>query len=416
MTESFIVLASVFGSFFLVDPIFNGALTKFALAKATILILGWGSLLFHLLGRAVVSPQRFSVAMGEVLRAWWPALLLAAFVLGGSAYARVVDRVQESFLALGLGLLFGPMFALAVRTSDHPFTLMKSLLGVYVLTVLAMLGLLFARDHVFHEAIFVAVPAGAYFILARDFRWWRCLLGLVLIGACLFSFKNTTFLLVLASLLACLLVWLLRTLRGNNPIAVALGVLVIVPLGLLACAAMGYAWWQNRELLPSGNVEYRTEMYNIAWRQFTSSPIWGTAFTDASVVYFSLFKVDLGTQYLPTHSDVLDLLAHGGLIGFTLWLLLVWLVLRLGWSTLRVLVQREEGVDLRPWQYMGVLTMIQIGAVITYVINPILISPVHAFWVWGTAGVMWALHRELTAPALPMPLTRRALLHQAVLR
>jgi hypothetical protein len=416
VTESFIVAATAFASLFLIDPFFKGALTKFALAKALTLILGYGSLGLHLLGRAVFAPQRFTAALGEVLRAWWPLLLLAAFILAGSAFARTAGATQESFLAFGLGLLFLPMFALAVRAADRPFVLMKWLVVVYLLSVLSMLALLFARDHVFHEAIFVAVPAGAYLILARDFSWWRSLIGLAAIVSCLFSFKNTTFLLVLATLLGCLAVWLPRTLRGSNPIAVALGVLVIVPAGLAACAALIWAWWQNRELLPSGNVEYRTEMYGIAWRQFLESPIWGSAFTSSSVNYFRLFKVDLGTQYLPTHSDVLDLMAHGGVIAMALWALIVWRTARMAWDALRTLVRREQGVDLRPWQWLGVLSLIQLGGLITYAINPILISPVHAYWVWGSLGVMWALHRELTAAPLPVRMTYSAQLRQTVLR
>jgi O-antigen ligase len=416
VTESFIVVATSFASLFLIDPLFKGALTKFALAKALTLILGYGSLGLHLLGRAVVAPERFLAALSEVLRDWWPAIVLALFILAGSVFARTAGGVQESFLAFGLGLLFLPMTALAARAAEKPFLLMKWLIVVYVLTVVTMLGLLFAEDHVFHEAIFVAVPAGAYLIFARSFSWWRCLLGLALIASCLFSFKNTTFLLVLTTLVGCLAVWLPRTLRGSNPIAVALGVLAIVPAGLAACAALVWAWWENRELLPSGNVEYRTEMYGIAWRQFLESPIWGTAFTDSSVNYFRLFKIDLGTQWLPTHSDILDLMAHGGVIALVLWLLLVWKLVRMSLDTLRALVRREEGVDLRPWQWMGVLALIQFGAMITYAINPILISPVHAYWVWGTLGLMWALHRELTAAPLPRRMTYAALLQQTVMR
>ena len=44
----------------------------------------------------------------------------------------------------------------------------------------------------------------------RPLRWWGALIGLVLVGACLLSIKNTTFLLVFTVLLACVAVWVGR--------------------------------------------------------------------------------------------------------------------------------------------------------------------------------------------------------------
>jgi hypothetical protein len=416
VTESLIVIASSFASLFFVDPFFKGGLTKFAGAKAITLIFGYGALGAHLLGRAIVAPERFRLAAYEVLRAWWPALVLAGFVLSGSLYARLAEDIQETFLGLGLGLLFLPGFALAVRCADKPMALLRWLVVVYAATAVSMIVLLLLDDHIFHEAIFVTVPAGAYFLLHRQLTWWRALLGLALIGACLYSFKNTTFLIVLLTLGGCIAIAIGRALRRSDPIARVIGMLVLVPLLLAVVGGLGWAWWDNREVLPSGNVPYRTYMYEIAWGKFLASPLWGTAFTDASIVYFTLFQVDLPTQYLPTHSDILDLLAHGGAIAFLLWLVLFLRALSIAWATAAVLIRRDEGVDLRPWQWLGVLSLIQGGAFITYAINPILISPVHAFFVWGSLGVMWALHRELTAQPLPVRMTRAQYLKQMVLR
>ena len=179
-------------------------------------------------------------------------------------------------------------------------------------------------------------------------------------------------------------------------------------------AGVGVAWWRYRELLPSGNVVYREEMYGIAWRAFLDSPLWGTAFTDASVVYFRLFQVATSTQYLPTHSDLLDLLAHGGVVAGALWLLFAWRQWVILWFAGRVLALRNQQGDLAPYRWLGVLALIQAGALITYAINPVMISPVYAYWIWGSAGVMWALHRELTAKRLPVKLTRQALTRQTM--
>lgn len=414
MTELFILFSTAIASVLLVDPFFAGGLTKAALAKGLVYALGFGTLSFHCLSRAVVSPARFGAALKEVAFASWPLLMLSGFVLAGSTYARLADGVQESFLNFGLGMLFMPLFALAVRCADKPIAFMKGLAAIYVLMVLSTLAVLASGAHLFHESIFLVVPFGTYFVLAQCFSAWRMALGVALIGACLFSFKNTTFLLVLTSFAACSMVWLVRLSKVENRLAVVVGAFVVVPLIVAAAAGGGYAWWQHRELLPSGNVPYRQEMYGIAWRTFLESPVWGTAFSDASVVYFGLFQVAQSTQYLPTHSDLLDLLAHGGVIAGALWLLVAWRQWTIAWFTARVLAARKPSVDLVPYRWMGVLSLIQIGAVITYAINPVMINPVYAYWMWGCAGVLWALHRELTAPPLPVKLTQQQMLIQRV--
>jgi hypothetical protein len=408
MTEILILFSTGISALLLVDPFYSGGLTKVGFAKGLVFFLGFGSLLFHCFGRAVVAPERFAAAAREVLAAWWPLLLLSVFICSGSIYARAVSDVRESFLNVGLGMLFLPLFALAIRSSDRPMLPMKWLAAIYVAVVLGTLPILVAGIHDFHESIFIVIPIGTYWVCAPRFSLWRAVLGLALIGACLFSFKNTTFLLVTLSLSACVLVWLCRLSRIRDRLAVVVAAMVIVPALIAAAGAVGYAWWQHREVLPSGNLEYRTEMYGIAWRTFLDSPVWGTAFTDASVVYFRLFQVQTHTQYLPTHSDLLDLLAHGGVLAALLWLLVAWRLLTIAWFSGRALATPDPKADLRPFQWLGVLALIQIGAVVTYAINPVMISPVYAFWTWGSGGVLWALYRELAGPALPGKLTRQA--------
>jgi O-antigen ligase len=178
----------------------------------------------------------------------------------------------------------------------------------------------------------------------------------------------------------------------------------LLPVLLLGVAALFWLWWTNRTELPSGNVQYRTEMYGIAWRRFLESPLWGTGFTDSSVVYFELYRVATRVQTLPTHSDILDLLAHGGLIAFTLWGLTVWRLFSISMAAARQLASAPAGDPNRSWRWLFVLGLVQLGALITYAVNPPMINPVHAYWMWGAAGVMWALYRQLVAPlAAPAP-------------
>jgi len=398
MTELFIMLATTLAAFFLVDPFYSGALLISAFAKTVVLVTSVGSLLFHLVGRAVMVPARLRAAWSEMVADWWPLLLLCLFVLAGSAYAVYVNGVKESFRGLGLGMLFLPLMALSVRTAARPMLLMKCMATIYVLLVLTMLVLLVSTKHLFHESIYMAVPLGAYFICASKPRVWQLLLGLALIGTCAFSFKNTTFIVMLVTLAGCAAVSVARIFRTRDRLT-AITQLYLAILVLAAVTAGIYiAYITFRKELPSGNVDYRMEMYGIAWRHFLSSPIWGSAFTDSSVTYFRLFKVAVGTQYLPTHSDVLDLLSQGGTIALALWLGTVWRILSIGWATLRKLMSDAPEEDLRPWRWLFVMVLIQINAVIVYSFNPPLINPIQGFWIWGGAGVMWALYLQLTRP------------------
>ena len=416
MTEGLIVFATFIAGLLLADPFYAGGLTKATFAKGVVYSFGFGTLGFHCLARAAISPERFSVAWREVWAAWWPLILLSLFVTAGSVYARAVDDIKESFLNVGLGMIFLPLFALSVRSSDHPVTFMKWLAAMFILMALTVLSILVSGIRIFHELMFLFVPLGAYLVLAPRFSVWRMVLGLAVIGVCLLSFKNTTFLLVLFTLFACIGVWLARVVRIKDRLAVVLGALIVVPASLVGFFFAAQAWTLHRDALPSGNVEYRLEMYEIAWRKFLESPLWGNAFTDSSVVYFQLYKVLQETQYLPTHSDPLDLLANGGVIAAVLWLLVVKRQFFIAWFAGRELAACPSGVDLTRHRWLAMLALVQIGAVITCAFNPILISPVYAFWIWGSAGVMWALYQEIVAPPLPVKLTQYALMQQTALR
>lgn len=406
MTEGLIVFATFIAGLLLSDPFYAGGLTKSGFAKGLVYALGFGTLGFHCLARAAISPERFSAALREVWAAWWPLILLSIFVIAGSVYARAVDDIKESFLNMGLGMLFLPLFALSVRSSDQPLTMMKWLAAMFILMALTALPILLMGIRIFHELMFLFAPIGTYLILAPRFSAWRMALGLALVGVCLFSFKNTTFLLVLLSLLACLGVWLARVVQIKDRLAVVVGAMVVVPLSLIGFAAAAMAWTKHRDSLPSGNAVYRLEMYEIAWRKFLESPIWGSGFTDASVIYFQLFKVAQDTQYLPTHSDPLDLLAQGGIVAAMLWFLVVKRQFVIAWFVGRELAARRTGVDLTHHRWLAVLALMQIGAIITYAFNPVMISPVYNYWMWGSSGVMWALYQEIVAPPLPVKLNR----------
>jgi hypothetical protein len=399
MTEVLIVLATSVAALLLVDPFFGGGLVNSPFAKGVVLVLCVGTLSFHLLGRAITSPERLGKAVRDMVAQWWPLLLLSCFIFAGSAYAILAANIKESFLGMGLGMLFLPLMGLAVASSDNPMRLVKGLAAVHVLMVLTMFGFLIATDKVFHERMFLAVPLGVYFLMARERRIWQWPLGLALVAVCALSVKNTTFLMILATLAACGLVWITRVVRRYERLTALLMLYVGIVSMIAIFAGLFYAWLEYKSELPSGNTIYRFEMYGIAWQRFLDSPVWGTLFAEATVNYFTVFRVAQGTQNLPTHSDILDIMAHGGMIGLLLWGMVVLRMLSIVWLTVRRLTEANSERDLRPWRWLFVLGLVQVTAVITYAVNPPLINPVVGFWIWGGIGVMWALYRHLESVA-----------------
>jgi O-antigen ligase len=406
MTE-FLILASMsLAGFFLVDPIAGGSLTKAGPAKALVLVAVYGSLFLHLVGRLYADPLRFRRVTADIVRAWWPIMLLSLAIVLGSLYARLIGDIRETFLAVGLGMSFLPLFALAAQTSASPFGFIRRLLLVYLGTVAAMLVVLLADLHTFHEEIFLAVPLGFYLLADPRPKVWRIALGLGLIGATLVSFKNTTFLLVLACLFAFGLMKFMRGLQHDNRIARLLFAFLGSIFAMATIAAVVVAWLYVRDHLPSGNTEYRLETYRIAWERFLESPVWGTGFTDSAVIFFRLYRVGVATNDLPTHSDILDLLAHGGLLALALWLMTIAKLVRMTWIAMRQLSAVRHVRFERVWRMIWVFGLVQICAVITYAFNPPLLSPNHGLWIWGSLGLMWVLFRRLEQE-LPKPVPGR---------
>jgi hypothetical protein len=82
-------------------------------------------------------------------------------------------------------------------------------------------------------------------------------------------------------------------------------------------------------------------------------------------------------------------------LALALWLLAVRRIGSIAWASVRQLTAAPSDIDLRPWRWLFVLVLVQLNAIITYAVNPPLINPLYGFWIWGGAGVMWALHRHL---------------------
>lgn len=397
MTEGLILFGIGLSSIFLIDPFFGGALTASGAAKAAVLLFVLGPIVLHFLGRALANGRQWQSSSSAALRDWWPVLLLGTFIFVGSSVARFGKGIEETFLSFGIGMAFAPIMGLAIDVSAHQKLFFKALAGLYIMTACLMYVVAAAGLHTLHEQIFIAVPLGIYFLIARPLTPWKLISGLLLTFGTLVTFKNTTFILIGFSIFIWFAVLVTRLARRKGQLEAVTTIYFSVVLFLAVVVSVAVLWASRPQHLPTGNTEYRIEMYGIAFRRFLHSPIWGTAFSEPSVTFFQLYQVAVGTNYLPTHSDVLDMLAHGGVIAIGLWLATVWRILKMAAAAFGAITSTSSVENETWWRWLFVLGILEIGAIITYSFNPPLSRLVNGLWIWGGAGVMWALHRRLTA-------------------
>jgi O-antigen ligase len=131
--------------------------------------------------------------------------------------------------------------------------------------------------------------------------------------------------------------------------------------------------------------------------RFIESPLWGTLFAAESVEKFSLYSIGIAGNVLPTHSDVMDLLAHGGILAVLLWAIGLG---RIAWLAATT-VLRARALD-DPWApYAHALAMMSLAGVITYAFNPILLKPSMAYLLWTNLGLLLGISLRAAAAKTP---------------
>jgi O-antigen ligase len=170
----------------------------------------------------------------------------------------------------------------------------------------------------------------------------------------------------------------------------------LASVGVLVAVVYAYRDY----VLPSGNPEYRLRTYAIAWDKFLQSPVWGQAFLKAASEEFTAYQVGVATQVLPSHSDLLDILANGGMIGSLLWFGGVAGVAVLAYR--KILAPVKQG---HRWSsFAHTLALCSLGAILVYAFNPVLTAvPPVAYFVWLNLGLLagLALRADEDAGAAP---------------
>jgi hypothetical protein len=363
------------------DPVAN------PIVKHLPLMIALPAVVLTFLGRKLRTVRPKEGAIAPLIAAAWPLVLLAALIIGGSVYARFFQYIQNTFLPVGLYMLTAVMAGAMVYQSESPDAFVRAYFRILVAAAIAISILLFVRQG-FHELSFLVIPMAAFFFVGARRMFMRFLgLGFFLSMAWL-SHKNTSYLVGILTIGYIIVAVAIPRLPKRPTLRRVTAIYWICTVGFLGALSLGLLYLlSDPGSVPTGNVEFRQYMYKAAWERFLSSPVWGTLFAVEPVGLFRLYQINLGGA-LPTHSDVMDLLAHGGILGVGLLLLAFARVAKFALKSR--LLHPSHLSD--PWAaYAHALVLMSLAAVIVYAFNPILLQPAKAYLVWSNLGVLLGL-------------------------
>jgi len=333
--------------------------------------------------------------LGAPLALAWPLALFALMALGGSAYARFALDAGTTFMNYGLYVAMMFCAAAMVVQCAAPLALLRGYFAILLAAALVMGALLIVLSgvrQVYHEQIFLVIPMAALFFASRappPLRWGAAAFFLVLAW---FSHKYTSYLVAaLSAAYLALFVWLPRLSRGDPFVRAA--AMYWGALAFLAAGAVALAYSLSTDL-PSGNVNFRMHTYEAAWQRFLDSPLVGSWFAREAAERFTLFDVGVAGNILPTHSDVLDLLANGGLLAASLCAAGLLAIAVRAWQRLLrpAFIERPEAC------YAHTLALMTLAALVTCAFNPIMLQPPLAALAWSNLGMLLGLSVRKAGP------------------
>ncbi len=386
MTDYFFLFSLFIMLFWAIDPLMVG-LDMIGGVKRFPTLLLIMNLAFIVVGRLMFRNRSTYMSFRATLQEMRYLVAFAAMVIGGSLYAREVKGIEETFLTMGIFTLMAPITYWYTINSMVPMKLLRAILMVYTFWAVVASGLQLGFFHVleiFHSREHLVLPALGTLLYFLPWKAGR-LLGIAMVGlVAIATNKNTGYIITVFVCGYLVSLTFFRHWRHmKDRLLSTTWLLAFVAMILLVFVAVwvGYNYFDDD--MPTGNPEYRLYTYEIAWQRFLSSPIWGTLFSESAVVFFSKFDVASSTQYLPTHSDPLDIMAHGGVVALGLWLMAIVPVL---WRAFKM--ASLHGADLAwsdEWVHQSYLLM-AFTALLVCMFNPIYNVPNLATANWMVLG------------------------------
>lgn len=322
----------------------------------------------------------------QVVQSALPLLLLSLWIIIGSLYARKIG-VNSTFLIVGLYMLFAFMTARVIMISAAR----ETLIHVYLTTAALFSGFMILRMIYpiggvavnYHEMEALIIPLAVYYALkpSSNRLWQAALVLFFLLGGLVFR-KNTGFIVLFFTLAYIWFAeWQTRFRESHSfRLWTATWIMLILVAGL---SAAGYIAAQRDDVMPSGNTDYRMLTYERAWQRFLDSPLVGTGFMGAAAEKFTGYEINAAKGVLATHSDILDLAAHGGALAILLWL---WGYIRIARISFRHVLRGQPRTRLRAAAHT--FACMSFTSIFVYAFNPILLQPARALLMWSQLGML----------------------------
>ena len=346
-------------------------------------------LALHMLG---ISLTRSGLRWAPVGAVTWPLIVLGLYALIGSSVAKWEFGVDDSYISFGVYLLLLPVFAASVPGGkERTRSFATALIVIWVLfSMAAFIGetARFGNAGLLHEIEYLVAAGFFIFYYAFRSRAVKFLALVLLIAAAVVNQKLTGYIICAVAILYIVVAagWrrLLPTWRGAYTVGAVIFILTVVTV-------LALLYFEFRDFLPSGNVDVRTHQYQAVWRDFIASPVWGHAYLTGSG---EDFKSGYSLIYIPTHSDVLDILKHGGLIGLALF---AWGYIAIFLTLGRAVAATRADMLLNAF-FVGA-RFFQVTALITFSLNPILLKGPFLIVIWGNLGLALGLALRVLAQA-----------------
>lgn len=352
---------------------------------------------------AVLTLHLVGMGMNRQLVPWqtllsvWPLAALGLFALVGSLVAKYALQEKDSYLSFAIYMLLIPLYIGCIaRDSQRLRSWALALITVWLLTSLAALSgevLRIGARESLHEIEYLVITGFfAMFYVSRGWAFKLLALTLLLASAVL-NHKLTGYIIATMAVLHIVGAagWRRLPREWKLPYAAAAIVGTLVVAG-----ALTFLYFEFRYYLPSGNAGVRLSQYEAVWSQFLRSPVWGYAYLAGSGEDYREYTRLLN---IPTHSDVLDMLKHGGLIAL---LLFVWGYVKIFLIVNRAVVESQHDRVLNAY-FLGA-RFFQVTALVTFAINPLLLKGPFLIVIWANLGLAVGLAlclRRQTAAAGP---------------
>lgn len=308
---------------------------------------------------------------------------------GGFATVWDTGEPADSFFRVGLAALsYIPYRMMAAQPDQLDWFFRRLRLPVLLIAAAMALQLFYWEligpfiprpngiNHIFHEEVFIlsAATVLAAVTLTKRPALRISLVALFVLGQ-IFTFKNTGFLTALLTVFYLAVIpaaWL--GLRENVwSIIRTLGLIYFTLLIVVFLLLLPFF----QDSLPDGSLHVRLYTYGLRWDQFLEQPLFGKMFYGSPLI-----EVPGTNLVIPSHSDLMDILAFGGIVG-TLSFMTGAMSLFFFLGQIRQLkAQRDIAI------VMHILTF---SLAIVTVFNVVLLQPKMAGFLWMGLAVLTGL-------------------------